>query len=118
MALRPYLIEEITLDCADGVLTLREAFRQLGLLGVTGAAASALLAAVPESIAASGASTAPPTTDGAGATTPIEEREEITFPGPAGDLIGVFSGADPAHRTAIATGNMLTVRSYHVIRIS
>ena len=45
MALRRYLVEEITLDCVDGVLTRREALRRLGLLGVSGAAAAALLAA-------------------------------------------------------------------------
>ena len=96
MAFRPYLIEEITLDCADGVLSRREALRRLGLLGVTSAAAAAMLASVPDSVAASGDSSAPPTTGGADSTGPIEEGEEITFPGPEGDLIGVFSAADPA----------------------
>lgn len=96
MAFRPYLIEEIRLDCAAGVLSRREAFRRLGLLGVTSAAATAMLAAVPDSVAASGDSSAPPTTGGADSTGPIEEGEEITFPGPEGELIGVFSAADPA----------------------
>ncbi len=96
MAFRPYLIEEITLDCADGVLSRREALRRLGLLGVTSAAAAAMLASVPDSVAASGDSSAPTTTGGADSTGPIEEGEEITFPGPEGDLIGVFSAADPA----------------------
>lgn len=96
MAFRPYLIEEITLDCADGVLSRREALRRLGLLGVTSAAAAAMLASVPNSVAASGDSSAPPTTGGADSTGPIEEGEEITFPGPEGDLIGIFSAADPA----------------------
>ena len=96
MAFRPYLIEEITLDCADGVLSRREALRRLGLLGVTSAAAAAMLASVPDSVAASSDSSAPSTTGGADSTGPIEEGEEITFPGPEGDLIGVFSAADPA----------------------
>jgi len=96
MAFRPYLIEEVRLDCADGVLSRREAFRRLGLLGVTSAAAAAMLAAVPDSVAASGDSSAPPTTGGADSTGPIEEGQEVTFPGPEGDLIGVFSAADPA----------------------
>ena len=30
MAFRSYLIEEITIDCADGALTRREAIRRLG----------------------------------------------------------------------------------------
>jgi carboxymethylenebutenolidase len=105
MALRPYLIEEITLDCADGVLSRREALRRLGLLGVSGSAASTLLAAAPGHAAASGDSTTPPTSSGTDSTTPptssgtdstspIEEGEEIVFPGPDGDLFGVFSEAE------------------------
>ena len=45
MALRDYLVQEVALDCEDGLLSRREALRRLGLLGVTGAAAVALLAA-------------------------------------------------------------------------
>jgi carboxymethylenebutenolidase len=94
MALRPYLIEEISRDCAAGALTRREAIRRLGLLGVTGAAATALLAAAPARVSASSGSTVPPTETGS--TAPLEEGEEITFPGPEGELIGAYSGAEPA----------------------
>ena len=94
MAFRPYLIEEISRDCAAGALTRREAIRRLGLLGVTGAAATALLAAAPARATASSGSTVPPTDTGS--TAPLEEGEEITFPGPEGDLIGAYSGAEPA----------------------
>ena len=59
MAFRPYLVEEIALDCAEGLLSRREALRRLALLGVSGATAAALLAAVPDSVHAAGASTAP-----------------------------------------------------------
>ena len=90
MAFRPYLIEEITLDCTEGVLSRREAIRRLGLLGVSGAAAAALVAAGSDRVAASGDSTPP------GASTSPAEGEEITWAGPEGDLIGVFSAAEAA----------------------
>jgi carboxymethylenebutenolidase len=45
MALKDYLVREVALDCEDGLLSRREALRRLSLLGVTGAAAVALLAA-------------------------------------------------------------------------
>jgi carboxymethylenebutenolidase len=97
MAFRPYLIEEISRDCAAGALTRREALRRLGLLGVTGAAATALLAAAPARVMASSGSTVPPTDAASGSTVPLEEAEEITFPGSEGDLIGAYSAADPAN---------------------
>jgi carboxymethylenebutenolidase len=42
--LQKYLAEEVAEDLADGIITRREAMRRLGLLGVTGAAATGLLA--------------------------------------------------------------------------
>src|SRR3954463_745696 len=39
-----YLAEEVAEDLADGIIGRREAVRRLGLLGVSGAAASGLLA--------------------------------------------------------------------------
>ena len=44
--LERYLAEEVAEDHVDGIITRREAMRRLGLLGVTGAAASALLSGV------------------------------------------------------------------------
>jgi carboxymethylenebutenolidase len=44
--LQKYLAEEVAEDLADGIITRREAMRRLGLLGVSGAAATGLLAAV------------------------------------------------------------------------
>ena len=41
--LQHYLAEEVAEDLADGIITRREAMRRLGLLGVSGATASALL---------------------------------------------------------------------------
>jgi carboxymethylenebutenolidase len=45
MALHGYLVEEVALDRAAGLLTRREAMRRLGLLGVSAVSAAALLAA-------------------------------------------------------------------------
>jgi carboxymethylenebutenolidase len=92
MAFRDYLVEEIALDCVEGAMSRREALRRLALLGVTGAAAAGVLAAVPRSVKATG-STLPPTGT-APDSAPLAEGEEITFPGPNGDLIGVYSAAD------------------------
>jgi carboxymethylenebutenolidase len=97
MAFRPYLIEEIALDCVEGALSRREALRRLGLLGVTGAAAAALIAGAPR-LAAATASTLPPTDTAApGSTAAAAAGEEITFAGPNGDLIGVYAAAEPAN---------------------
>jgi carboxymethylenebutenolidase len=104
MAFRPYLIEEITRDCAAGALTRREAIRRLGMLGVTGAAAAAMVAAAPVRATASSGSTVPPTDAAGGSTAPLEEAEEITFPGPDGELIGVYSAA-----AAPANGAVLVI---------
>jgi carboxymethylenebutenolidase len=43
--MQKYLAEEVAEDLADGIIPRREAMRRLGLLGVSGATASALLAA-------------------------------------------------------------------------
>ena len=50
--LQRYLAEEVAEDHADGIITRREAVRRLGLLGLSGAAASALLAPFATSRAA------------------------------------------------------------------
>ena len=98
MAFRPYLIEEIALECTEGALSRREAFRRLGLLGVTGAAATALLSAVSDDVAASADSTIPPVGTASDSTTPLAEGEEISWAGPDSDydLIGVFASAGAA----------------------
>src|SRR4029434_9046933 len=44
VALQNYLAEEIALDCAEGLLSRREAMRRLTLLGIGAAAATSLLA--------------------------------------------------------------------------
>ena len=96
MAFRPYLIDEITRDCVAGALTRREAIRRLGLLGRhrrgRGGDGCRGTGAVPRRPAG------PPslrTDTGSGSTAPLEEAEEIRFPGPDGELIGVLAGAEP-----------------------
>jgi carboxymethylenebutenolidase len=89
--LQKYLAEEVAEDHADGIITRREAMRRLGLLGVTGAAASALLTAgatVPAAAKQAG-------DKGGGALTswaPLA-TEAITFAGPRGTLMAAWATA-------------------------
>ena len=112
MALKDYIVHEVALDCEAGLLSRREALRSLGLLGVTAAAATALLAACgddgdgdsPTSAAAASAGATPPSAVAAeSSSTPASsaagapataEGEEIRFTGPNGELIGVVAEAD------------------------
>jgi carboxymethylenebutenolidase len=81
-------------DHADGIITRREAMRRLGLLGVSGAAASALLGAFAGDAAAAAAAPAtrrgrrPDSTEWAPIAT-----EAITFPGPTATLMGAWAPA-------------------------
>src|SRR6476469_7213640 len=112
MALKDYIVQEVALDCEAGLLSRREALRRLGLLGVTAAAATALLAAcgdegdasstsdaavttadaAPTSATATGPSNPP--ASAAGGAPATAEGEEIRFSGPNGELIGVVAEAD------------------------
>ena len=105
MALKDYIASEVALDCAEGVVSRREALRRLGLMGVTGAAAAALLAAcggddtdtTPTTTVGSTTTSAPATTAAPPATTGgAAGGDEIRFTGPNGELIGVLTqAADP-----------------------
>jgi carboxymethylenebutenolidase len=90
MALENYIVEELALDCADGLLTRREALRRLGLMGLTGAAAATLLAACGDDDEAASPTSgpAPSAPDSA-----APAGEEIRFSGPNGELIGVVAEA-------------------------
>jgi carboxymethylenebutenolidase len=79
MALKDYIVQEVALDCEEGLLTRREALRRLGLMGISGAAAAALLAACGDDDAGSSdtgsagtgpAETGPAPTTAAASTTP------------------------------------------------
>lgn len=93
-----YLAEEVAEDLADGIITRREALRRLGLLGVTGAAATGLLAtfAAGEAAAKESAGSA----DQASRRTATETtwapipRDSITFAGPRGPLMAAWAPAD------------------------
>jgi carboxymethylenebutenolidase len=94
--LQRYLAEEIAEDHADGIITRREAMRRLGLLGLTGAAASALLARFPGAAQAARSTRARPRSSAGGKSvewTPVP-TEAITFPGPNGTLLAAWAPAD------------------------
>ena len=87
--LQKYLVEEIALDHADGLISRREALRRLALVGIGVSAATPLLAALAGQARAGGApapskgTTKPMVAD---ATTPI------TFRGPGGrKLMGAWA---------------------------
>jgi carboxymethylenebutenolidase len=92
-----YLAEEVAEDLADGIITRREAMRRLGLLGVTGAAATGLLStsAVGKAAAATPAAPAGQSSrHGAAETTwgPVVP-ESITFAGLQGPLLAAWAAA-------------------------
>ncbi|RSM86328.1 dienelactone hydrolase family protein [Kibdelosporangium aridum] len=88
-----YLAEEVAEDLADGIINRREAIRRLGLLGVTGAAASGMLATF-----AAGNAVAEPA-DQVGERSASETnwapvaRESITFAGPRVPLMAAWAPA-------------------------
>lgn len=99
MALRGYLTGEIVQDVTDGVISRREALRRLGLLGVSLAGASTLLAACGDDDAETGGAPATTTegTPGESAAPPAGsggEAELIRFQGPAGELQAAWEGAE------------------------
>ena len=90
IALRDYIVDEVALDCRDGLLSRRDALRRLGLLGLSSAAAAAVLAACGDDDA-----TSVKTTTTSASAAPAS-GDEIRFPGPNGELIGVLATASPA----------------------
>ena len=95
--LQRYLAEEVAEDHADGIITRREAVRRLGLLGVSGSAAVALLGT-----AVSDAATKPkpkakrrkaPATTGTARDWGPVASTPITFAGPRGTLMGAWAPA-------------------------
>src|SRR5271154_2896329 len=96
-SLRQYIAEEIATDHVDGLLTRREAFRRLALLGLGAGAAATLIAACDDKPSQplhshSGEGVEPP---GAKQALPTEP---ITWSGPRGELQGVWSQAHNARR--------------------
>jgi carboxymethylenebutenolidase len=96
MALREYLIDEVTEDFDDGILSRREALRRLGLLGVGLSSAGALLAGCGGSDDAPARIEAVPR----GSTTPTSaaplRAETIRFTAPSGEVTAAYAApADP-----------------------
>jgi carboxymethylenebutenolidase len=99
--LQRYLVEEIAVDHADGLISRREALRRLALVGVGVSAASSLLATFVAEQARAGRSrrgagehAGPAAADFAAAPVPTKM---ITFRGPAGrKLIGAWAQAGRA----------------------
>jgi carboxymethylenebutenolidase len=97
--LQRYLAEEVAEDHADGIITRREAMRRLGLLGVTGAAATSMLAAFSDRAEASDRRKTAGRASGASrGARDIEwapvATEPITFPGPRGTLMAAWAPAE------------------------
>jgi carboxymethylenebutenolidase len=94
--LQRYLVEEVAVDYADGLLTRAEAFRRLALMGVGGAAASSLLAAWPSDARGAGRRAAVPAARSEPAT--ALPTEPITFPSsrPGVTLQGAWASAQDA----------------------
>ena len=91
-----YLAEEVAEDHADGLVSRREALRRLGLLGLTGAAASSLLAAAAAAEAKALTSVAAGRVQDVtrAAEAAALPTREITFRGPRGRrLIGAWAPA-------------------------
>jgi carboxymethylenebutenolidase len=92
-----YLAEEVAEDLADGIISRREALRRLGLLGVTGTAATGLLATFAAGKAAAAGQKDSGDQGGkrSGSETvwaPVA-RESITFPGPRVPLLATWASA-------------------------
>ena len=99
--LQKYLAEEVAEDLADGIITRREAVRRLGLMGVTGAAASTLLTSFAGAGAAAAAPAAPRARKRGGRRGTetgwaAVATEAITFDGPRGTLMAAWAEAPKA----------------------
>jgi carboxymethylenebutenolidase len=98
--LQRYIAEEIATDHVDGLLSRREALRRLALLGVSTAAATALIAACGENKTPSSA----PVTSSEPATSPAAPpgsatalpTAPITWAGPQGELQAAWAEAPNA----------------------
>jgi carboxymethylenebutenolidase len=86
-----YIAEEIAVDHADGIISRREAVRRLGLLGLSAAAASALLAGTANAAAVAPAGSQ--RHDGTAVDWAPVPTEDITFPGPNGALMAAWAPA-------------------------
>jgi len=97
--LQRYIAEEIATDHVDGLLTRREAMRRLGLLGMSAAAATSLIAACGQdrSTAPGSAGATPPSSAATAGPPPgmaaAVPTQPITWTGPSGPLQGAWAAA-------------------------
>jgi len=97
--LQQYLAEEVAEDLSDGIITRREAMRRLGLMGISGAAATAVLGSAASAAVAKGMpenGRPKPKARGLGSTdawAPVA-TQPITFAGPNGTLMAAWAPAD------------------------
>jgi carboxymethylenebutenolidase len=97
--LQRYIAEEIATDHVDGLLSRREALRRLALLGVSTAAATALIAACGDKktstapVTSSGPATSPSVPPGSAKALPTKP---ITWAGPQGQLQAAWAEAPNA----------------------
>ncbi len=118
MAMYEYLVTEVALDHAEGHLSRREALRKLGLLGLSAAAASGLLAgcgseatpaaATPMPTPSLGtpfggapAASAPVAPAGYDVAAALSRTTVVTFPGGAGEISGALAEPAAAPRGAV-----------------
>ena len=106
--LQRYLAEEVAEDHADGIITRREAVRRLGLLGVSGSAAIAMLGAAaaqapakPRAAAKRGGRARARGRNGTVAEWAPHGTTPITFAGPRGTLLGAWAPAAGKRRGAV-----------------
>lgn len=106
--LQRYLAEEVAEDHADGIITRREAVRRLGLLGVSGSAAIAMLGAAAGQVAAKprGAAKGASRSRRRGRNGTVAEwaphsTTPITFAGPRGELMAAWAPAAGKRRGAV-----------------
>jgi carboxymethylenebutenolidase len=93
MDLHRYVAEEIAADCADGIISRREALRRLGLIGVGAVAAGTLLAACGDED--DGARSAPATTSRNRTTTTATTSGAVESISVAGQPAVFAAAADP-----------------------
>jgi len=87
-----YLVEEVVVDHADGIVSRREAVRRLCLMGLSAAAASTMLAGCTNERSNHAVGSASPPKDATAGTSAA--IESITFPGPSATLQGAWSAPE------------------------
>jgi carboxymethylenebutenolidase len=91
--LERYLAEEVAEDHVDGIITRREAMRRLGMLGLSSAAASAMIAAEAQARTSGKGGGHHHGNDGKETTWAPPAAQPIEFAGPRGKLMASWAAA-------------------------